>query len=208
MTFQKRTLLAAAAALIALCGANPLQAQSEAYAGFVEKQFYGNRIQTGSILLNGSFQHTGFENPDVDGFTGRAGFGLGFGLTENVAFTFGFLHQKSQVSNTFAVSTVETNTVQVGVRFLPNTVAGFVQPYVGLEYFTSNQGNQRQGGAIVPVGVIFWISNFMSVSLQPFSFVLAGDTGDAEEYNARFNVDLEMLNPTFGISFLFNARKP
>jgi len=115
---------------------------------------------------------------------------------------------KSQVSNTFAVSTVETNTVQVGVRFLPNTVAGFVQPYVGLEYFTSNQGNQRQGGAIVPVGVIFWISNFMSVSLQPFSFVLAGDTGDAEEYNARFNVDLEMLNPTFGISFLFNARKP
>lgn len=198
--------------LLALSAATPASAQSEAFDTFVEKQFYGNRIQGGSLLLNGSLQYTGYDDPNRDGFAGRAGMGLGIGLTEFLALSFSFQREELNQANPFTgqfISQGVSTTFQAGLRFLPTTVGGFIQPYVGLDYFTVSGPNDLaiSGGAL-PVGVIFWISTFMAVSIQPLSFTVAGNAASEADYNAEFNVDLNMLNPTFGISFLLNGKKP
>lgn len=63
-------------------------------------------------------------------------------------------------------------------------------------------------GFNMPVGVIVWISTFMSLSMELFNFNVLGTVGNGAKYNAVFNAQINMLNPTFGISFLINARKP
>lgn len=200
-------------------------AQTDDAATFMEKQFYGNRIQGGSVILNGSLRHTGFGDDDLDGVTTNLGLGLGIGLGENVVLNAGYQRNKAgdifaNIDGQIIERNLTVNTYQVGFRYLPNTVGGFVQPYFGVDYLFE-KWKTRSGdnddvlseesymGARIPVGVIFWVSTFMAVSVEPISLRLMGQTGDdVEEYNSVFNAELSMLNPTFGISFLLNGKKP
>lgn len=199
------------AAASAVLNAPTVTAQPEAFDRFAEKQFYGNRIQAGSILLNGSIQATAFDNPDIEGRVHSGGFGLGIALAEFIVVTASYSHVKTDFATGFGISELRTNVVQAGIRFLPNTLAGFVQPYIGLEYLRSTQKNSETAvlqGAVIPAGFIFWISHFMAVTVQPFSISMLGNTGDDRDFNPRFDFDLGLTNPTFGISFLINGQRP
>ena len=212
-----------------LSSALPASAQSDAgnaYHAFAEKQFYRNRIRAGSVLLNGSFGGFTTGDPDIDGLISSLGIGAGVGLSENVVFSFSYRRERDRREffdpwpGVYLVGGISTvNGVSAGFRFLPNTVGGFVQPYIGLDYvwlredFRSSpdadpEVRSRLGGANVPVGVILWVSTFMSVSLELINLNLLGNLEPESDYNAVFNAELSMLNPRFGISFLLNGKKP
>ncbi len=199
-------------------------AQSEDYNRFMENQFYGNRVKLGSVLLNGAFQRTSSNQDDLDGVTGTLGIGIGVGLNENVVFAIGYQRERERlllqdINNQFIFGLSTVNTFQAGFRFLPNTIGGFVQPYLGADFVAlrfDERGQpgdeplfeQRNAGANFPVGVIFWISTFMSVNLELVNFSMLGGLGEDVSFNPIFNAELRLLNPTFGLSFLLNGKKP
>lgn len=226
VNMKQKIFIIAALFVLALSAAIPTLAQSEALDNFVEKQFYGNRVQGGTVLLSGTFGGFAASDPDTDGLISSLGIGLGVGLSENVVFSFSYQREKDRevffdpfqgVTLSSGITTV--NGFSAGFRFLPNTVGGFVQPYFGLDYMWLREDARaspdadpvetaRLAGFNMPVGVIFWISTFMSVSFELLSFNLLGNIAADEEYNAVFNADLSMLNPRFGVSFLLNGKKP
>ncbi len=194
---------------LAIMDTATLQGQSANGMSFAEKQFYGNRIQAGSILLSGSIQASAYDDPNIDGGIGMAGLGVGVGFSEVFAFTASYSHAK--VQDGFLGTDIETNAISLGLRFLPNTVAGFVQPYLGLDYLrVTNKGASDlvTQGAVIPMGFIFWISHFMALSVQAFSISMQGLTGEDIDYEPVFDFNLNLTNPTFSINFLINGQRP
>lgn len=199
-------------------------AQDDAVNEFMKKQFYGNRVKAGSLLFDASFQRTGYASDERQGLTGNIGFGLGVGMSENFMFTAAYRRNRNEEVGPFefgnpTLAYRTANNYAVGFRFLFNSVGGFIQPYAGAELLVSKVNfkengaddpylEETYGGGIVRAGLTCWISTFMALSFEPINLSLFGRWDKDEEFNSEFNADLSLVNPTLGISFLVNGRKP
>lgn len=220
MKLSFRALSAIAAIFLGLS----LSAQDDAaIEKLMKEQFYGNRIKAGTVLLNGAFRYSGFQNDNVDGFVGEVGVGFGLGISEHFAFNLGYnrtkanstgIDQLGQLQRTSLVG----NSFNIGMRYLPNTVAGFVQFYTGADFFsTSRQDTDpRMGNSVFteetiglnfPFGVIFWVSTWMAITVQPVNLTLS-QPADSGENEGELNFGMSTLNPQFGFTFALGSRKP
>lgn len=211
----------ALASLMALAGAVPIAAQEGTPEEWMTKQFYGNRIKGGSVLLSGTFQRTGFQSDNLTGVTSNVGLGVGLGLSENFALSGSFIWEDLNDSPSNSNFDYTANTFQVGLRYLPNTFGGFVQLYTGLDFFRRAEelkpfppsGPSEIDELVIiglnaPLGCTFWISTFMAINIELVSVSVAKNIDDNEGKSGILNMDLSLTNPTFGVTFLVNGKKP
>lgn len=213
----------ALASLMALAGAAPIKAQEGTPEEFMAKQFYGNRIKGGSVLLSGTFQRTGFQSDNLTGVTSNVGLGVGVGLSENFALSGSFIREEfSEIFGYASSIDGKANTFQVGFRYLPNTFGGFVQLYTGLDFFRRAEEISEFSTALggfsdrdvvyiglnAPLGCTFWISTFMAINLELVNISISKDVDDDEGTTGVLDMNLTLTNPTFGVTFLVNGKKP
>ncbi len=147
---------------------------------------------------------------------------LGVGISEKIAINLGYNHTKTPRNLTDGNGSysgyIKDEIFQAGFRFLPKTMGGFVQFYTGIDYFTATteftnrSGNYNPGpdaliGLNFPVGVIIWISTFMSVSVEPVYLTLSKLDNEMED-TGQLDFGLSTFSPSFRINFLINSKKP
>lgn len=110
---------------------------------------------------------------------------------------------------------------QAGFRYLPKTLGGFIQFYTGLYFYhtitTSEYSNPNPRdskdisdsyGLHAPFGCTLWISTFMGVNLEfgNITYTYIPDSDLEEKY--LFDMKTTLLDPTVGLIFLVNGKKP
>jgi hypothetical protein len=184
------------------------------------EQFYGNRIKAGTILLNGGFRYNDNQKKNIDGLLGEFGVGLGLGVSEHLVINLGYSRTNAPLvalgsSGAQFRTNLIGNTFNVGVRLLPNTIAGFVQLYGGVDFFRTTQefadNSNSDIDAIVGLnfsgGAIFWISTWMAITLEPFNLTLFQEVNDDQD-TGQLDFGFSSFNPQFGFTFALGTRKP
>jgi hypothetical protein len=216
--------LPALAAIAAIFLSLSLSAQDDAaIENLMKEQFYGNRIKAGTVLLNGAFRYTGFQNDIIERFVGEVGIGLGLGITERFVFNIGYNRTQEYLEGFDQlgqprITSLVGNSFNIGMRYLPNTVAGFVQFYTGADFFTQSyqDTDPRMGNSVFteesiglnfPFGVIFWVSTWMAITVEPVNLTLS-QPADSGGNDGELNFGMSTFNPQFGFTFALGSRKP